>query len=122
MLRRHHIVSVCQAQSASVQIQKGAHLKLGSAAGGALHAEGYVAAVWSVQGWAGKLYLQLGAAPRAAEPPLQMTVSCDQVNTTCLDTSYDVCATKSQVSRSTGLLEIASVKDQRPKFCAGSAV
>ena len=41
---------------------------------------------------------------------------------TCLDTNYDVCATKPQVRRSTGLLEIASVKDQRPKVCAASAV
>ena len=41
---------------------------------------------------------------------------------TCLDTNYDVCATKPQVSRSTGLLEIASVKHQRPKVCAASAV
>ena len=41
---------------------------------------------------------------------------------TCLDTNYDVCATKPQVSRSTGLLEIASVKDQRPELCAVPAV
>ena len=41
---------------------------------------------------------------------------------TCLDTNNDVCATKPQVSRSTGLLKITSVKDQRPKISAASAV